>query len=334
MLRMKSVWPVLVMLLLLPAEVLAGSVQYTVKADDWLSKISLQLCRSAEKSVFMQIAKSNDIQNPNHIMPGQVLNIDCLASNDAEATRTKAQPAVSSTLATTPVTPWVSPKVATVIEEGSENFSVELAPKPQAQTKKKNFLKRTFELLAKGVRKPSEPILKAVIQTFGPKRAPMMLAIFNPESGFRLDATGYNCYFVKGRVLTREEAKNYKYPTRRSRACPNDVVYRNPKSAYAWSVDCGLGQINVKGTECTDDLKTLEGNLRAAKKKVDEGGLIPWSVYNNRDHVDGLPHYKKLVAEYVMANGIQQETALTLEPTVRATSSRYVQPRPAIVILE
>lgn len=45
------------------------------------------------------------------------------------------------------------------------------------------------------------------------------------------------------------------------------------------STDCGLLQYNVKGSICPAHLLTIDGNLKAAKERLDEQGLRAWTVY-------------------------------------------------------
>ena len=51
------------------------------------------------------------------------------------------------------------------------------------------------------------------------------------------------------------------------------------KDGTVWSVDCGVLQLNRKGTKCPPHLLTIEGNLIEAKKILDEQGLRAWVVW-------------------------------------------------------
>jgi hypothetical protein len=47
----------------------------------------------------------------------------------------------------------------------------------------------------------------------------------------------------------------------------------------AWSVDCGIAQINTRGQICPKELLTLEGNMKALEKIYKEQGLNAWVSY-------------------------------------------------------
>ena len=93
-------------------------------------------------------------------------------------------------------------------------------------------------------------------QVFG-EEAHLMKAIAMAESNLEVNQVSYNC---------RINGKNK--PCR--------------KRSLAWSSDCGLLQINVKGKSCPPHLLTIEGNLKEAKKIKDEQGLRAWAVYKSK----------------------------------------------------
>jgi hypothetical protein len=72
----------------------------------------------------------------------------------------------------------------------------------------------------------------------------------------------------------KEDAKNY------------NCIY-NGKSTFckrgdeskAWSVDCGVAQINVKGKVCPPELLTKEGSLPYIEKIYKTQGLNAWVSY-------------------------------------------------------
>ena len=96
-------------------------------------------------------------------------------------------------------------------------------------------------------------------------QAPLMTAIFKAESGLNPQAKGYNCFY---------EGK--------SKACK---IEDRPN---AWSVDCGISQINTRGTICPAKLLDVEYNLLQAKKKLDTEGLGAWVVYTQGKHLKYL----------------------------------------------
>lgn len=87
------------------------------------------------------------------------------------------------------------------------------------------------------------------------------LAIFKGESGLRSDAIGWNCRYK------RDNGTEY------SAACKVADRYR------AWSVDCGIAQINTIGQECPAKLFDPEHNLSVAKEMHSRRGFQPWVQY-------------------------------------------------------
>lgn len=100
-------------------------------------------------------------------------------------------------------------------------------------------------------------------EIFG-KDAKIATATFMHESGLVLDKQGYNCHYYN------------KDGIRYSTSCKTIEDRAN-----AWSVDCGLTQINVKGKVCPSELFTLEGNMAEAKKKYKTQGLKAWASYTS-----------------------------------------------------
>lgn len=72
------------------------------------------------------------------------------------------------------------------------------------------------------------------------------IAVFKAESGLRADAQGWNCYYYR--------ADGSKYST----AC--NVEDRH----LAWSVDCGITQMNVVGQTCPSEYFDPHWNIEKA----------------------------------------------------------------------
>ena len=92
-------------------------------------------------------------------------------------------------------------------------------------------------------------------EIFGAK-AKIATAVLKHESGMKLDAVNYNCRYDGRSTFCKKGDK-----------------------AKAWSVDCGIAQVNVKGTVCPEHLFTLEGNMKAVEKIYNEQGLNAWVSY-------------------------------------------------------
>ena len=102
--------------------------------------------------------------------------------------------------------------------------------------------------------KTQEDYIKEI---FGAK-ANIATAVLKHESGMKLDAVNYNCYYGKRSTFCKKEDR-----------------------VKAWSVDCGIAQVNVKGKVCPKHLFTLEGNMKAVEKIYKEQGLEAWVSYKN-----------------------------------------------------
>lgn len=90
---------------------------------------------------------------------------------------------------------------------------------------------------------------------FGDK-AVIATAVILHESGDNLKAINYNCIYGGKSTFCKPQDR-----------------------AKAWSVDCGIGQINVKGKVCPRELLTLEGNMQAIEKVYKTQGLNAWVSY-------------------------------------------------------
>lgn len=108
-----------------------------------------------------------------------------------------------------------------------------------------------------------------LVQIFGDK-AKIAKAVFIHESeGLKLDAINYNCRY-----------------NGRSTFCKKGDEHR------AWSVDCGMAQINTKGQICPEELFTLEGNMLAVEKIYKTQGLNAWVSYKNKSYTRFLKNVK------------------------------------------
>lgn len=102
------------------------------------------------------------------------------------------------------------------------------------------------------------------------------VAVAKSESGLRTDAMGWNCYYYNA------QGKRY------SKAClPQD-------REKAWSVDCGVMQINHIGKTCPAYLFDPDENIKLGREKYDNSekrigiGFYPWMAYRNNLHLKYL----------------------------------------------
>jgi hypothetical protein len=89
-------------------------------------------------------------------------------------------------------------------------------------------------------------------------------------------------------VIMHESNMNYK-------AINYNCIY-NGKSTFckkgdeskAWSVDCGVAQINVRGLICPSKLFTQEGQIEAIERIYKSQGLNAWVSYKNGSYLKFL----------------------------------------------
>lgn len=136
--------------------------------------------------------------------------------------------------------------------------------KPEAEHMdevKDGDLGKTEEGVAVQSSSPSE-VVRMIEEKFGEKGS-LVSAVFKAESGHNPRSMNWNCRYINERKETV------------SKACkPED-------RDKAWSVDCGIAQINTVGKECPEELFEVEHNLAVAKKMYDARGLNPWMAYLN-----------------------------------------------------
>lgn len=84
------------------------------------------------------------------------------------------------------------------------------------------------------------------------------VAVAKSESGLDPNAKGYNCRYGN-----------------RSTSCKPEDRHK------AWSVDCGVYQINTLAKECPDHLMDVDTNIRIAKEMQSKRGWNPWVGYWN-----------------------------------------------------
>lgn len=89
-----------------------------------------------------------------------------------------------------------------------------------------------------------------------------MSAILEAESHHNPNTVNYNCYYTK-------DGKKY------STTC------KKGDEGKAWSVDCGIAQLNYYGKVCPSWTMQPEVAIIKVKDMVTKRGFQPWVAYNN-----------------------------------------------------
>ena len=94
-------------------------------------------------------------------------------------------------------------------------------------------------------------------QIFG-DNSEVAIAVLKHESGLNLKAKNWNCRYNGKSTFCKKEDRH-----------------------LAWSVDCGIAQVNIRGQICPKELMTLEGNMKAVEKIYKIQGLNAWVSYKS-----------------------------------------------------
>lgn len=118
-------------------------------------------------------------------------------------------------------------------------------------------IKKELEKAQKISQAPEPVRMVALVKEYFPEDTETAISVFKAESGLNPRQQGWNCRYGK-------ESKSCK-PQDRSKA---------------WSIDCGLAQINIVGKlECPAYSLDPRWSLAAARKKYDRNGWSPWVAY-------------------------------------------------------
>lgn len=107
--------------------------------------------------------------------------------------------------------------------------------------------------------------IEGMITRYFKDDAKIAKAVFQSESGLRTDAQNWNCRY--GGV-----SQSCKFEDREK----------------AWSVDCGIAQINTPGNTCPQELFVPENNLKLAYKLYKNRGFSPWVNFKNERYLSYL----------------------------------------------
>ncbi len=117
-----------------------------------------------------------------------------------------------------------------------------------------------------------EEVITTKIHAYFPGNGEIMVAIAKAESRLNPNAVGYNCYYNGDTVY------DHKVNGAVSKAC------KKSHRQYAFSVDCGVMQMNVKGQTCPTELFDVEVNIKSAVELSKRQGLGAWVAYKTKAH--------------------------------------------------
>jgi hypothetical protein len=107
--------------------------------------------------------------------------------------------------------------------------------------------------------------IEALITRYFGEESKTALAVFKTESGLSPTSMNWNCYY--GGVSKQCKAEDRE---------------------DAWSVDCGIAQINVIGKVCPEELFIPEKNIERAYAMFQKRGFQPWVSFVNNYHLANL----------------------------------------------
>lgn len=109
------------------------------------------------------------------------------------------------------------------------------------------------------------PTFEQEIQRIFGDKSDIALAVFKHESSNGTDLKNYNCIY-----------------NGKSTFCKKEDIEK------AWSVDCGIAQINVRGQVCPPELMTEIGSIPFIEKIYKSQGLNAWVSFKNKSYLTYL----------------------------------------------
>lgn len=116
---------------------------------------------------------------------------------------------------------------------------------------------------------PEDESVETKIRKYFPKHWRDFIQIAHAESQMKVDAVGYNCYYYHGKATTTPIKGG-------SKACKKE------DRSLAWSLDCGLMQLNTLSKKCPkrdSSEEYLDEHLKVAAQLSREQGKCAWYGY-------------------------------------------------------
>lgn len=165
-------------------------------------------------------------------------------------------------------------EVASIKVEAIKEVNQLESKKAEQLARENEYLKHEATELTQLASLPMQEKMARMIRYYFSDDLKTALAVFKHESGLNPNSMGWNCLYDGA-----------------SKACkPQD----RPK---AWSVDCGLAQLNFPGTVCPKEAFDPEWNLQQARAKFERRGWQPWVAYWSDGYRQSLEWAEKLIAK-------------------------------------
>lgn len=134
--------------------------------------------------------------------------------------------------------------------------------------KENNELKK--KLQSKG--KPNNSNVVNLIKKYFYEDPLTAISIFMSESGLRANAKNWNCKYNGKSTFCKESDRH-----------------------LAWSVDCGITQLNFLGKDCPSESFDIEWNFKQARIKFDQRGWQPWVSWLNGGYKSRLADARSIL---------------------------------------
>lgn len=133
-----------------------------------------------------------------------------------------------------------------------------------------SFMRENISHKAILVEKPKT--IEEKIKDNFPRNWKTMIAVAHAESRMNPNAVGYNCYYDKNETTVYTTKVKGSHST----ACKKE------HRKYAWSVDCGVLQLNTLGKVCPKE--TIDQHLQRGALLSKVQGLNAWVTYQTKAH--------------------------------------------------
>lgn len=123
------------------------------------------------------------------------------------------------------------------------------------------------------VSQPTKKVIEDKIKYYFPRSWEDMIPVAYAESGLRPDAKNWNCYYNKDETIVYTTKVKGSHST----SC------KKSHRVYAWSLDCGIMQLNTRAKSCPNE--TIDEHLQKAADLSRIQGKKAWVTFNKGLHL-------------------------------------------------